>query len=209
MNNKEKSKVTISGIIKAIFFTICIILLILGMSIIYKANKYPDKVPDIFGIKPFIVLSGSMETEIYTGDLAFVKIIDTNEIKEKDIIAFRNDENTVTTHRVVGIIKENGNTYFKTKGDANNVEDASLVNSEAVEGIYTGKISKIGSMLMFLQEPIGLVIVLLVVLVSGMIWLYFANKADMKKVIEENEKDRAEFEEYKRKKAIEKEKVHK
>ena len=70
-------------------------------------------------------------------------------------------------------------------------------------------------MLMFLQEPIGLVIVLLVILVIGMIWLYATNKSDMKKVIQEDEKYRKEFEEFKRKKQIEeqadaqKEKVHK
>lgn len=186
MNNKEKRKVSITSIIKAIFFIICIILLLMGMSIIYKANKYPDKVPDVFGIKPFIVLSGSMETEIYTGDLAFVKIIE-----------------------------ENGQTFYKTKGDANNTEDASLVSTDAVEGIYIGKISKLGNMLMFLQEPIGLVIVLLVILVIGMIWLYATNKSDMKKVIAEDEKYRKEFEEFKRKKQTEeqsgaqKEKVHK
>ncbi len=215
MSNKPKKKISISYIIKVIFFMICIILLLIGMSIIYKANKYPDKVPDVFGIKPFIVLSGSMETEIYTGDLAFVKIIEPKELKPNDIIAFRNEENTVTTHRIIEIIKENGQTFYKTKGDANNTEDASLVSADSVEGIYIGKIPKLGNMLMFLQEPIGLVIVLLVILVIGMIWLYATNKSDMKKVIQEDEKYRKEFEEFKRKKQIEeqadaqKEKVHK
>ena len=215
MSNKPKKKISISYIIKVIFFMICIILLLIGMSIIYKANKYPDKVPDVFGIKPFIVLSGSMETEIYTGDLAFVKIIEPKELKPNDIIAFRNEENTVTTHRIIEIIKENGQTFYKTKGDANNTEDASLVSTDSVEGIYIGKIPKLGNMLMFLQEPIGLVIVLLVILVIGMIWLYATNKSDMKKVIQEDEKYRKEFEEFKRNKQIEeqayeqKEKVHK
>ncbi len=215
MSNKQKKKISISYIIKVIFFMICIILLLIGMSIIYKANKYPDKVPDVFGIKPFIVLSGSMETEIYTGDLAFVEIIEPKELKPNDIIAFRNEENTVTTHRIIEIIKENGQTFYKTKGDANNTEDASLVSTDSVEGIYIGKIPKLGNMLMFLQEPIGLVIVLLVILVIGMIWLYATNKSDMKKVIQEDEKYRKEFEEFKRKKQIEeqadaqKEKVHK
>lgn len=215
MSNKPKKKISISYIIKVIFFMICIILLLIGMSIIYKANKYPDKVPDVFGIKPFIVLSGSMETEIYTGDLAFVKFIEPKELKPNDIIAFRNEENTVTTHRIIEIIKENGQTFYKTKGDANNTEDASLVSTDSVEGIYIGKIPKLGNMLMFLQEPIGLVIVLLVILVIGMIWLYATNKSDMKKVIQEDEKYRKEFEEFKRKKQIEeqsntqKEKVHK
>lgn len=199
MRNKEKN-VNIFGIIKIIFLVIAVLLLIIGVSIIYKANKYPDKVPDIFGIKPFIVLSGSMETEIYTGDLVFVKEIDASTIKEKDIIAFRNDENTVTTHRVIEIVKQNGQTLFRTKGDANNSEDDSLVSFDKVEGIYVSKISKVGNMLMFLQQPMGLIVVLLVILVAGMIWLHFADKRDMKNIMQEDEKYKKEFEEFKKRK---------
>ena len=44
-----------------------------------------------------IVLSGSMETAIYTGDLVFVKVVDTDTLKTGDIIAFRNEADTVTT----------------------------------------------------------------------------------------------------------------
>lgn len=207
--NCKKDRITISGILKVIFFIVCFILLAIGISIIYKANKRPDKVPDIFGIKPFIVLSGSMETQIYTGDLVFVKDIDPSTIKEQDIIAFRNAENTVTTHRVVKLVNQNGKTYFTTKGDANNAEDASLVAPEAVEGIYVKRIPKIGNLMLFLQQPSGLIIVLLVILAGGMLWLYFTSKADMKKMNQEDEKYRKEFEEFKKKKEQEEhEKIH-
>lgn len=208
MKNKEKNKknVNIFGIIKIVFLIIAVILLIIGVSILYKANKYPDKVPDIFGIKPFIVLSGSMETEIFTGDLVFVKEIDASTIKEKDVIAFRNDENTVTTHRVVEIVKKDGQTLFRTKGDANNAEDDSLVSFDKVEGIYVSKIAKVGNMLMFLQQPMGLIVILLVILVAGMLWLRFTDKRDMKNLIKEDEQYKKEFEEFKKKKEHEVEK---
>ena len=83
MKNK---KISIGNILKIIFLIITIPLIIAAGIIIFKANRYPDKIPDIFGIKPMIVLSGSMETEIYTGDVAFVKEVNPNELKKQDII---------------------------------------------------------------------------------------------------------------------------
>ena len=197
----SKNKIgVVSKIFKIIFFTIAIIILLIAGTIMIKANINPDKVPDIFGYKPMIVLSGSMETSIHTGDLVFVKMVDTTTLKNGDVIAFRNEENTVTTHRIIEIIYENGKQYFKTKGDANTAEDLSLVEMEDVEGIYVGRLAKVGNFLMFMQKPIGLCTVLLTILVIGLIWLYLVNKKDEKEYRKMDEKERLEFEEFKRQK---------
>ena len=172
----------------------------------YKANSDPDKVPDVFGYKPMIVLSGSMETSIHTGDLVFVKMVDTTTLKKGDVIAFRNESDTVTTHRIVDVVFEDGKQYFKTKGDANNAEDVNLVAMEDIEGIYVARIPKAGNFLMFMQKPIGLFIVLLVILVIGLLWLYIISRKDDKKYRKEEEKDRLEFEEFKRQREIERQK---
>ena len=175
----------------------------------YKANTDPAKVPDVFGYKPMIVLSGSMETSIHTGDLVFVKMVDTTTLKKNDVIAFRNETDTVTTHRIIDIVFEDGKQYFKTKGDANNTEDANLVAMEDVEGLYVGRIAKAGNFLMFMQKPIGLFIVLLVILVIGLLWLYIVTRRDDKKFRKEDEKDRLEFEEFKRQKELERQRENK
>lgn len=196
---EEKKKIGIGKIIKILFFLIAIPLLIMSGIIMYKANKYPDKVPDIFGIKPMIVLSGSMESSIYTGDLVLIKNIDTGSLKENDIIAFRNEEDKVTTHRIIEILTQNGETLYRTKGDNNSAEDANLVKQADIEGIYFARISGVGNFLMFMQQPIGLAVVLLTILVVGMICLFIMNKIDEKKLSKEDEKYRQEFEEFKRK----------
>ena len=113
-----------------ITIVICIILiplLIINASIIIQANTNKDEVPSVFGYKPFIVLSGSMEYEIHQGDLIFVKTINPETLKEKDIIAFRDQQGTVTTHRIIDIVNKNGETYFITKGDNNNSQDQNFV----------------------------------------------------------------------------------
>ena len=85
-----------------------------------QAKSNPNDVPSLFGYKPFIVLSGSMETEIYVGDLVIVKEVDSSTLKENDIIAFRDSENLVTTHRIVNVINSDKGLCFETKGDNNN-----------------------------------------------------------------------------------------
>ena len=154
MSRVEKKKsINIGKVIKIIIFIIAFLNLFVAGTIMYKANRYPDQVPDVFGYKPMIVLSGSMETSIHTGDLVFVKMIDTTTLKKGDVIAFRNEENTVTTHRIVEIVYENGKQYFRTKGDANNAEDLNLVEMKDVERIYVGRLAKVGNFLMFMQQP--------------------------------------------------------
>ena len=208
-NNTQKKNGITGKIFKIIFFTIAIIILVIAGSIMIKANIHPDKVPDVFGYKPMIVLSGSMETAIHTGDLAFVKIVDTTTLKQGDVIAFRNEEDTVTTHRIVEIVFEDGKQYFRTKGDANSSEDLDLVKMEDVEGIYVGKLSGVGNFLMFMQQPIGLVTALLIILVIGLMWLYIVNRKDEKRYRAEEEKDREEFEKFKRQKELERKRNNK
>ena len=197
LEDKNTTK-KVGKIVKILFFIIAIPILLLSLTIMIKARMYPDKVPDVFGYKPMIVLSGSMETSIFTGDLVFVKIVNTDTLKENDIIAFRNESDTVTTHRIIEIMNENGNTLFRTKGDNNDSEDANLVETSAVEGIYKFKISGLGNVLMFLKEPKSLAILLLVTLVLGLAWIQATDKIENKKISAEDEKYRKEFEEFKK-----------
>ena len=150
-------------IIKKILTIIVMIILcgILFTSGVILVNSYirPNEVPSFFGWKPFIVLSGSMETQIMTGDVVVVKEIDAKELKENDIVAFKDTDNIVITHRIIETIKdENGNTEYKTKGDNNNDEDNGYVKPEQIEGIYKFRIGKLGNLALFVQTPVGMII---------------------------------------------------
>lgn len=193
-NIKNEQKTNILGIIlKTLFFVIIISMIIISFIIIVKANRNPGEIPDFFGYKPMIVLSGSMETSIYTGDLVLVKEVPPSTLKENDIIAFRNEANTVTTHRIIEIItNSNGKEEFRTKGDNNTVEDLNLVQEQDIEGVYVFRIPKLGSVLMQLKEPHTLVIILLIILIIGLIWLHIADKN------EDDKKYKKEFEEFKK-----------
>lgn len=148
----EKAK----KIMNIILIIIMIPIIFVAGVILIKSYINPEEVPSFFNWKPFIVLSGSMETEIYPGDIVIVKEIDANTLKKGDIIAFRQKE-VVITHRIVEIVDENGEKQFVTKGDNNNEKDQSLVKLDDVEGIFKFKVRGIGNFAMFLQTPVGMV----------------------------------------------------
>ena len=146
-------------IINIIIIIIIIPIFLINAIILINSFMYPDEIPSFFGWKPFIVLSGSMETEIYAGDIAVVKEVNTEDLKKGDIIAFKNGD-IVITHRIEEIIEENGQTKYITKGDNNNIVDSEYVFQEQIEGIYKFKISRLGNLAMFIQTPIGMLVCL-------------------------------------------------
>lgn len=179
-----------SKVKKLVYIILIIIMLpILIISGVILINSYinPDEVPSFFGWKPFIVLSGSMETEIYAGDVAVVKETSDSEIKEGDIIAFR-QEDIVITHRIVEITTdEDGNKVIYTKGDNNDSRDQNTVSLDQIEGVYQFKISGLGNVAMFIQTPTGIVACLSVPL-AILIIMQIVNSINDKKYDKEEEK---------------------
>lgn len=182
--------------LKITVISILSIILVLNIYIMVQANLSPNKVPSVFGYKPFVVLSGSMESKISVGDLVFVKSIDVNELNINDIIAFRDNDNLITTHRIVDEVEINNQRCFKTKGDSNNTEDVGTFCKGQIEGKYEGKISKAGNIIMFIQKPLGFIVMMLSILIVCM-FIYFISSRRINKISEEELK---EFEEYKREK---------
>ena len=59
----------------------------------------------VIGLQVFTVLSGSMEPTYHTGALIYVKKVDPYTITEGQPITFMLDEDTIATHRVVGVVR--------------------------------------------------------------------------------------------------------
>lgn len=166
-------------ILSIIFIILCLIFLVVELVLIIKAKMYEDEIPGIFGIKPMIVLSSSMDDTISKGDLVFVKEVEAEKLEIGDIISYRNMENTVTTHRIIDIeYTESGEIEFYTKGDNNSSADSGTVTEEEIEGVFIFKIAKLGSFLMYLQEPKGICTIILIVLIAGCIWILVGKKED-------------------------------
>lgn len=178
----------IKKVIKVLVLILFIVIMTLSITIVYKSYSEPDKIPSVFGWKPFIVLSGSMEDNIMPGDLILTKEIDTSELKVGDVISFRTDKYTVITHRIIKIVEEEGERKYYTKGDNNDTADRNAVVDSQIEGIYRYRIPKLGNIAVYLQKPTGIVICIALPLIIILI----AQFADFKrKEIEVKEKQKS------------------
>ena len=112
----------------------------------------------LIGLQVFTVLSGSMEPTYHVGSLIYVKDIDPFELESGDVITFMLDEDTVATHRIVEVVPDETDSTvvrFKTKGDANEAEDGSLVHYKNVIGSPVFTIPQLGYVANYIQNPPG------------------------------------------------------
>ena len=113
----------------------------------------------LLGFDVYTVLSGSMEPTYETGSLIYVKDVDQQDLAEGDPITYLIDEDTVVTHRIVEIVPDEEDASiirYKTKGDANNAADGSLVHYKNVLGKPVYTIPKLGYFADYIQHPPGM-----------------------------------------------------
>ena len=112
----------------------------------------------LVGLHVFTVLSGSMEPTYHTGSLIYVKEVDPYEIQPGQVITFLLSEDTVATHRVVEVVPDEEDESvirFRTKGDANDTVDGSLVHYKNLIGTPVFTIPKLGYLANYIQHPPG------------------------------------------------------
>jgi len=115
--------------------------------------------PRVMGMQVYTVLSGSMEPTYHTGSLLYVETVNPAEIVPGQVITFLLDEDTVATHRVVEVVPDAEDPSvlrFRTKGDANDVEDGGFVHYKNVLGTPVFTIPKLGYLASYIQKPPGL-----------------------------------------------------
>ncbi|OAQ54395.1 S26 family signal peptidase [Natrinema mahii] len=112
------------------------------------------------GDDAYVVTSNSMEPTIESGDIVVTKAVPPEGIEAGDVVTFHADTTTdrgYVTHRVVEIREEDGDRYFKTKGDANDVPDEGYVPADAVQGVQHRHIPSLGYLFVFARSSVGLV----------------------------------------------------
>ena len=112
----------------------------------------------LIGLKPFVVLSGSMRPTYEVGSLIYVKSVDYKELKVGDPITYMISQDTVVTHRIIEVLvdEEDPNTirYF-TQGDANEQPDGTSVHYKNIIGKPVFSIPYLGYVSNYIQNPPG------------------------------------------------------
>ena len=171
---KEKTSVThrVLTIVGTVLCIILIPILLINITLIAKSYINKDEVPSIGGTFPLIVLTDSMYPDIKSGDLIICNTAEAEDIKVNDVISFfdpAGNGTSIVTHRVIEIVEDDGEIFFRTRGDNNNTEDKELVPAENLVGVYKMRIAGAGHIAMFMQSTAGLIIcvVLPIILLVG------------------------------------------
>jgi signal peptidase len=134
--------------------------------------------PLAFHARPLVVLSGSMEPALRTGDVSVVRSIAPLDARPGDIVTFRDPDNAdrLITHRVRAMRVQGDAVVFRTRGDANNVSEHWRVPASGEIGRLMYRIPKLGWVLSYARSKglfmlmLGGALALLLELELGAIW---------------------------------------
>ena len=132
-------------------FTTVLVVLVAALAILLVGMRFA-------GFKVFTVLSGSMEPTYHTGSVIYVKEVDYTTLQAGDVITFAISEDMVATHRIVGVVPDDEDPSvlrYRTKGDANDAEDGTLVHYKNIVGKPVFTIPYLGYIASYIQSPPG------------------------------------------------------
>ncbi len=168
-DKKIKRKKIFKMIYKVISYTIiCILMVIAAFLIFYvisgKIAQKQGKKP-LFGL--YTIISPSMTGTLNVYDVAFTMRVDTDKLKEGDIITFYSTNSffggTPITHRIIEIVDvPDSGKMFRVKGDANPKADEEKVIPSNVVGKVLFKIPQLGRVQFFLASKGGWIVAIMI-----------------------------------------------
>ena len=161
--------------------TIIRITLLVLVSLIIGVNVYSinasrlggNAVPMPFGVGATVVLSGSMEPHLSTGDLLL--LVERENYSVRDVVVFQ-DGRTAVVHRIISMDEQE----IITKGDANNAPDEPITR-EQIKGEVVLAIPLVGYAVNLIKTPVGTIVILLLA-----VWLL--NRSFHKEKEKDNDK---------------------
>lgn len=191
MEKKSDLKFNLRKVFNIIILVILLVILFMYIVILYNTITKKEVTLNFFNWKPFIVVADSPEAGVNVGDMAVIKDIKIEDLKPGDIIVYRRG-NSGAIKKVKDISKVNEELKIV-------IEDDSIIKNESVkssiEGKYMFKIAGLGNIMLFLQTPLGAIILFSIfIYIVIMIRLIGSksNKGEMKKELVENEQTNKE-----------------
>jgi signal peptidase len=116
----------------------------------------------MLGIRPLVVISGSMEPTVPTGSVVFSKMAAVQDVVPGQIVTVaRTEAHGLVTHRLVSKTQDDNGIWVLTlKGDANDDVDPQPYQAAEV-GLYLWHIPWLGNVALTMQSPEGLLVAVL------------------------------------------------
>ena len=191
---QKKRRFSIKTVIKTLIFWMLVVSL---TSYIVVETFVPERTLGVFGFKPYVVLTASMEPVIREDDVVVIRHVDVEQLAVDDIITFYTDLNfdgnlEVVTHYVYAIDQDDEDAWvIRTRPYYANPEDYSpdpwVLGEDDVLGEHWFTVPRVGLVIRFLQSPYG--IAALIVNVTIIASIVILLKDDKKKTNEMPEAD--------------------
>jgi len=167
---KFKNKKIIENILS--FFVIIVLIYIAALLLF-------EQTPNITGIKPYTVVTNSMEPTIKVGDLVLINTRNGNH-QEGDIIAFHQDiTGDGNLDVVIHYIANRDGEAIQTMSENNQI-DPWVINDDAVIGTYMMHIPNLGNILRFARSPIGIAVIVIDIILIYVIFKILWPKKSVK-----------------------------
>lgn len=133
------------------------------------------------GYRLYVIHTGSMTPALKPGDVVFDKpshlgdaVLDrpvpNAAIKPGEIVTFIADSHgSLVTHRIVSVT----NGVIVTKGDANATNDPWNLTASQVVGQQITTLPRVGYLLVYLKQPLGIASVLVSIIGLALLWQLF------------------------------------
>ncbi|OGG16705.1 signal peptidase I [Candidatus Gottesmanbacteria bacterium RIFCSPHIGHO2_02_FULL_39_14] len=165
-------------LIKILFQFLIFFILILSVFILITS-----KTAVFGGLRSFVVVSGSMQPEIYKGSIVFS--FKQPAYQPGNIISFTNIGGQVVTHRIIDKIGEPQGISYQVKGDANNTPDGDPVEEKSIIGRVFLVIPLLGSVVQLLKTPAGFIGLIIGPSALFIVWELYLIKKELEKEIEQ------------------------
>lgn len=178
---KNKKSKSIGSILINITLILSIVVLIFASYFVFS-QKDSNSDTYIFGYKPFIISSGSMEPKYMTNSLVIIKKGGYENVQVGDVIAFKPHllPDKIAFHRVIEITEDG----FITKGDNNEVIDEELVTEENYVGAESFHTNFTAGIITELSKPFGfvkIIILPLIIIILFVVAIRLLSKDNKKK----------------------------
>lgn len=154
---------------------------IINLTLTIRSNLDRTVPASVFGLAPLAVETDSMngieEDSFAGGSLILVRMIGEEEKQQLEVgqvVTFRqqNDDGTYyfVTHRITELGEENGAiAYVVTRGDRNTIDDGATAITDVL-GVCVASVPGLGSAVLFLQTPWGLLLCIGVPVVAYIVY---------------------------------------
>ncbi|MEG2274764.1 MAG: signal peptidase I, partial [Clostridia bacterium] len=180
--------------------TAAIFIFLLFIVVIVVWQKASGKDSSLFGYYMYDVLSESMQPTIDKGDVILCKKVDTNTLKEGDIITFTAPSGSLKgyneTHRIFKIVRKDDGSidFIKTAGDNKYGGDEVKVdgwnlNPSAVKAVYVRSLPSVAAIRSFLLKPAGFIVLIVLPLLAVFVLVIVGYVKDRTKLEKERLKE--------------------